>query len=210
MQNTDRINSTQIDWDRNKPISFMRMLVAEINGADISKHRIHTYIIPTGAEPFIAHYFGYHDLAEETASLGVKVIMSSQVDTDRRDFVVQFSGLKNVSGIATSSGLHKRLEGDECLREVYELSTAEIERILEGRKRDYEIRGYVWENHETIDWNENVIEVRTKFQDFEEKEELWDILEDILETTQTHMAQVYHREIPEDRTLFVLHLSEMG
>lgn len=109
----------------------------------------------------------------------------------------------------TTPKLRRRLRSDRCLREVYEVSTREMKQILKARQKDYEIKGYVWEDEETTNWSENVIEVKTKFKDFSEKEELWDILGQILKSTQRIVARAYHRTVPEDKTLFILHLSEM-
>ena len=116
---------------------------------------------------------------------------------------------KKVHSTVTSSELHKRLESDECLQEIYKYFAEEIEMILGAREQEYEIKGYVWEDQEMTNWDENVIEIRTEFQDFEEKEKLWQILGNKLETIQKKVTQMYCREIPEDRTLFILHLSEM-
>lgn len=210
MRSTGRVNFAATNWEVGKPATFVRIFATENNDADIFEHGIGGYDIEIATNPHISEYFSYGAFVGMTTGLGGSVLMRLQLDTKKHDFYVQCLGLKNVRGTTTSSQLRKRLESDEHLREIYEMSTAEIERILEARRKNYEIRGYVWEDQETMDWDENVIEIKTKFQDFEEKEKLWDILGHILETIQKQIAQIYHREIPEDRTLFVLHLSMMG
>lgn len=209
MRSTGRVNFAATNWEVGKPATFVRIFATENNGADIFEHGIGGYDIEIATNPHISEYFSYGAFAGMTTGLGGSVLMRLQLDTEKHDFYVQCLGLKNVRGTTTSSQLRKRLESDEHLREAYDVSIAEMERILEARGKHYEIRGYVWEDQETIDWDENVIEIKTKFQDFEEKEALWDILGHILETTQEAVSQTYHRTIPKDTALFILNLSAM-
>lgn len=129
-------------------------------------------------------------------------------ETLEYDVIVQMPP-RNRYAAKTSLRLRRRLDGDEFLRRTYHLSIAEIERILQARAKNYQIVGYVWEDQETEDWEENVVEVKTEFQDFEEKEDLWDVLGSILENTQQGVAKTYGREIIEDKRPFILHLSKM-
>lgn len=215
MQNTSRVNSTGMDSDKDRHAPLTEVFNVGMGRLGTSGDVVYRHGLERETDPrTFCHfhcYFCYLDAEKTiTANPEAGVIMNLQIDTDRHSFEVEPTGLKNAHGITTSSELDSRLESDGCLQQVYEVSTADIERILEARKKDYGVRGYVWEDQETMDWDENVIEVKTRFQSFEEKERLWDIFVDILETTQKYLAQVYHREIPEDRRLFVLHLSGMG
>jgi len=206
MENRGRIDAMQKNWDGSKPIKFFsEIIAAKIN--DVNENR--AYILTVREVPLIASHFYYPDLLKMTQSAGVKVIASSELDTDRQDFKMGLYPREKVRSTVTSSELHKRLESDEYLQEVYKYFVEEIEVILGTREQEYEIKGYVWKDQEMTNWDENVIEIRTEFQDFEEKEKLWQILGNKLETIQKKVAQMYCREISEDRTLFILHLSEM-
>lgn len=137
------------------------------------------------------------------------IFVFSAVDTGGGFFQDLVHSRRNRYAAKTSLRLRRRLDGDEFLRRAYDLSIAEIERILQTRAKNYQIVGYVWEDQETEDWEENVVEVKTEFQDFEEKEDLWDVLGSILENTQQGVAKTYGREIDEDKRPFILHLSKM-
>lgn len=137
------------------------------------------------------------------------IFVFSAVDTGGGFFQDLVHSRRNRYAAKTSLRLRRRLDGDEFLRRTYDLSIAEIERILQTRAKNYQIVGYVWEDQETEDWEENVVEVKTEFQDFEEKEDLWDVLGSILENTQQGVAKTYGREISEDKRPFILHLSKM-
>lgn len=137
------------------------------------------------------------------------IFVFSAVDTGGGFFQDLVHSRRNRYAAKTSLRLRRRLDRDEFLRRTYDLSIAEIERILQTRAKNYQILGYVWEDQETEDWEENVVEVKTEFQDFEEKEDLWDVLGSILENTQQGVAKTYGREISEDKRPFILHLSKM-
>lgn len=137
------------------------------------------------------------------------IFVFSAVDTGGGFFQDLVQSRRNRYAAKTSLRLRRRLDRDEFLRRTYDLSIAEIERILQTRAKNYQIVGYVWEDQETEDWEENVVEVKTEFQDFEEKEDLWDVLGSILENTQQGVAKTYGREIGEDKRPFILHLSKM-
>lgn len=137
------------------------------------------------------------------------IFVFSAVDTGGGFFQDLVHSRRNRYAAKTSLRLRRRLDGDEFLRRTYDLSIAEIERILQTRAKNYQIVGYVWKDQETEDWEENVVEVKTEFQDFEEKEDLWDVLGSILENTQQGVAKTYGREIGEDKRPFILHLSKM-
>jgi len=137
------------------------------------------------------------------------IFVFSAVDTGGEFFQDLVHSPRNRYTTKTSLRLRRRLGRDEFLRRTYDLSIAEIERILQTRAKNYQIVGYVWEDQETEDWEENVVEVKTEFEDFEEKEDLWDVLGSILENTQQGVAKTYGREIDEDKRPFILHLSKM-
>jgi len=137
------------------------------------------------------------------------IFVFSAVDTGGGFFQDLVYRPRNRYAAKTSLRLRRRLGRDEFLRRTYDLSITEIERILQTRAKNYQIVGYVWEDQETEDWEENVVEVKTEFQDFEEKEDLWDVLGSILENTQQGVAKTYGREIGEDKRPFILHLSKM-
>lgn len=137
------------------------------------------------------------------------IFVFSAVDTGGGFFQDLVHSRRNRYAAKTSLRLRRRLDGDEFLRRTYDLSITEIKRILQTRAKNYQIVGYVWEDQETEDWEENVVEVKTEFQDFEEKEDLWDVLGSILENTQQGVAKTYGREIGEDKRPFILHLSKM-
>lgn len=137
------------------------------------------------------------------------IFVFSAVDTGGGFFQDLVYSPRNRYAAKTSLRLRGRLDRDEFLRRTYDLSIAEIERILQTRAKNYQIVGYVWKDQETEDWEENVVEVKTEFQDFEEKEDLWDVLGSILENAQQGVAKTYGREIGEDKRPFILHLSKM-
>jgi len=137
------------------------------------------------------------------------IFVFSAVDTGGGFFQDLVHSRRNRYAAKTSLRLRRRLDRDEFLRRTYDLSIAEIERILQTRAKNYQIVGYVWEDQETEDWEENVVEIKTEFQNFEEKEDLWDVLGSILENTQQGVAKTYGREIGEDKRPFILHLSKM-
>lgn len=111
--------------------------------------------------------------------------------------------------IHTTLELQRKLSQDYSMSEVYTSFTAEAERILQTQKKNCKIAGYVWKDQEIEDWEENVIEIKTEFQDFEEKEDLWDVLGSTLEKIQQDWVKIYNIEIGEGKRPFILHLSRI-